>query len=303
MPRMRQPVLRRAFVALAAPTLLLAAACAPVEEDTTDSLSASDSSSPSDSAAPDPCATDTLATLAPGTLTVGTDSPAYDPWFAKNSPKNGQGFESAVAYAVADRLGFGADQVTWVKVPFNSSYKPGTKTFDFDINQISITPKRAEVVDFSDGYYQAAQAVITVKGSSAVGATSLADLKALKLGAQTGTTSLTAIRDVIQPDTDPSVFQNTAAATQALMNNQVEAIVTDLPTAFYIVAVELDGGSIVGQFQPTSGDQEEFGMLFEKGSPLVPCVNQALTSLRDDGTLAQIEQQWLSDSVKVPVLQ
>ncbi len=303
MPRMRQPVLRRSFVALAAPILLLAAACAPVEEDTTDTLSASDSGSPSDSAAPDPCATDALATLAPGTLTVGTDTPAYDPWFAKNNPKNGQGFESAVAYAVADRLGFGADQVTWVKVPFNSSYKPGTKNFDFDINQISITPKRAQVVDFSDGYYQAAQAVITVKGSSAVGATSLADLKALKLGAQTGTTSLTAIREVIQPDSDPAVFQNTAAATQALMNGQVDAILADLPTAFYIVAVELDGGSLVGQFQVTSGDQEEFGMLFEKGNPLVPCVNQALASLRDDGTLDQIEQQWLSDSVKVPVLQ
>ncbi|MEZ5098108.1 MAG: ABC transporter substrate-binding protein [Nocardioides sp.] len=298
--------IRRSWLLIAAFAPLALAACAPVEETGTDSTTgSSESASPtaSDSAAEDPCAVENLATLAPGTLTIGTDSPAYDPWFAKNNPSNGKGFESAVAYAVADRMGFTPDQVTWVKVPFNSSYKPGAKNFDFDINQISITPKRAQVVDFSDGYYQAAQAVITVKGSPAAGATSLADLAGLKLGAQTGTTSLSAIRDVIQPSSDPAVYPNTAAATQALQNGQVDAILADLPTAFYIVAVELDDGVIVGQFQPTSGEQEEFGMLFEKGSPLVPCVNQALASLTDDGTLAQIEQQWLSDTVDVPVLQ
>ncbi|MEZ5093353.1 ABC transporter substrate-binding protein [Nocardioides sp.] len=305
---MRQPdiTLRRLGVALAAPLLLFAAACAP-QEDSTATDSTSDSGSPSESAsdttAADPCATDSLPTLTPGTLTVGTDSPAYDPWFRNNDPSNGKGYESAVAYAVADRLGFSADQVTWVKVPFNSSYKPGAKDFDFDINQISITPERAQVVDFSDGYYQASQAVIALKGSAAAGATSLADLQGLKLGAQTGTTSLTAIRDVIKPSEDPAVFPNTNAAKQALLNGQVDAILADLPTAFYIVAVEIPKGTIVGQFQPTSGEQEEFGMLFEKGSPLVPCVDQALQSLKDDGTLAGIEKQWLSDTVNVPVLQ
>ena len=299
---MRQPALRRASVALAAPLLLLAAACAPVEEETaTDPTETSESGSPSEAA--DPCATETLATLTPGTLTIGTDSPAYDPWFRKNNPSNGQGFESAVAYAVAEELGFGTDQVTWVKVPFNSSYKPGAKDFDFDINQISITPQRAKVVDFSDGYYQAAQAVIALKDSPAAAATSLADLQGLRLGAQTGTTSLTAIRDVIQPDSDPLVFEDTNAAKQAMQNDQVDAILADLPTAFYITAVEIPKASIVGQFQPTSGEQEEFGMLFEKGSPLVNCVNRALAALEADGRLADIEQEWLSDTVGVPELQ
>lgn len=309
---MRQPALplsrrwTRFGIALAAPLLLVASACAPQEDSTatdTSSDAASDAASESPSEAADPCATDTLPVLNPGTLTVGTDSPAYDPWFRKNDPTNGQGYESAVAYAVADRLGFSADQVTWVTVPFNSSYKPGAKDFDFDINQISITPQRAKVVDFSDGYYQASQAVIALKGSPASEAASLADLAGLKLGAQTGTTSLTAIRDGIQPDEDPAVFPNTNAAKQALLNGQVDAILADLPTAFYIVAVEIPKGTIVGQFQPTVGEQEEFGMLFEKGNPLVTCVNQALQSLKDDGTLAQIEQEWLSDTVDVPVLQ
>jgi len=193
--------------------------------------------------------------------------------------------------------------VTWVKVPFNSSYKPGDKNFDFDINQISITPARAKVVDFSDGYYAASQAVIALDDSPAASATSLDDLKGLRLGAQTGTTSLSAIRDVIQPDTEPLVFPNTNAAKQALMNDQVDAILADLPTAFYIVAVEIPKASIIGQFQAESGEQEEFGMLFAKGSPLVPCVNQALQALKDDGTLDQLEQRWLSDTVDVPVLQ
>ena len=275
--------------------LLAALGCAPVEDE-------EPSSSSSEPSAADACATENLPLLKPGTLTVGTDSPAFDPWFSRNDPTNGQGFESAVAYAVADELGFSPEQVTWVTVPFNSSYKPGAKNFDFDINQISITPERAEVVDFSDGYYQAAQAVIVLKGSAGEDVTSVAELKDLRLGAQTGTTSLTAIRDVIQPDTDPIVFKDTSAAKQALLNDQVDAILTDLPTAFYITAVEIPKSTIVGQFQPETGEQEEFGMLFEKGSPLVECVNQALTILRDDGTLASIESRWLSDVVGVPEL-
>ena len=253
--------------------------------------------------AADECATDSLPLRTAGQLTVGTDSPAYEPWFVDNDPTNGKGFESAVAYAVAEQLGFSADQVEWVKVPFNKSYAPGPKDFDFDINQISITPERAEVVDFSDGYYQAAQAVIALKGTAGAEATSLDDLKDLRLGAQTGTTSLTAIRDVIQPDADPVVFEDTNAAKQALQNDQVDAILADLPTAFYISAVEIPKSTIVGQFQPETGEQEEFGMLFEKGSELVPCVNAALAALREDGTLDAIEQQWLSDVVDVPELQ
>ncbi len=188
-------------------------------------------------------------------------------------------------------------------MPFNSSYAPGPKNFDFDINQISINPKRAEAVDFSDGYYQASQAVIALEGTDGAEATSLEDLQGLRLGAQTGTTSLTAIRDVIQPDTDAVVFEDTNVAKQALQNDQVDAILADLPTAFYISAVEIPKSVLVGQFQPETGEQEEFGMLFEKGSELVPCVNQALAALREDGTLDEIEQQWLSDVVDVPELQ
>jgi polar amino acid transport system substrate-binding protein len=206
-----------------------------------------------------------------------------------------------VAYAVAKQLGFSPTAVSWTKVPFNSSYAPGPKHFDFDINQISITPARAKVVDFSDGYYSAAQAIIAVKGSAAASATSLADLKQYKIGAQTGTTSLTAIRDQIQPNSDAVVFKNTNDAKTALANGQVDAIVADLPTAFYLVAAEINHGTIVGQF-PSTGDPEQFGMLFAKGNALVSCVNQALAMIKSDGTLAAIEKKWLSDTVNVPVL-
>jgi polar amino acid transport system substrate-binding protein len=274
-------------VAALAPLTLALLACAPADQKSTVTQV-------------DSCATQDLAVRTPGTLTIGTDSPAYPPWFEDNKPANGKGFESAVAYAVADQLGFTNDQVTWVKVPFNNSYAPGEKKFDFDINQISITPARAKVVDFSDGYYSAAQAVIALK-TEAGHASTLADLKGLKLGAQTGTTSLTAIRDDIQPSQQPLVFDNTNAAKQALLNGQVDAIVADLPTAFYITAVEIPQGTITGQFEAT-GAPEEFGLLMQKGSELLPCVNKALGTLKTDGTLDTIQTKWLSDVVDVPVL-
>jgi polar amino acid transport system substrate-binding protein len=294
---------RRSLAAVAVlPLVLVAAACAPSSDSDSGASDSTGADSASASASTDACATDALALKTPGQLTVGTDSPAYEPWFVDNDPSNGKGYESAVAYAVAEQLGFSKDQVKWVKVPFNTSYAPGDKDFDFDINQISITPARAKVVDFSDGYYSAAQAVVALKGTKGATAASLADLKGLRLGAQTGTTSLTAIRDIIKPDTDPAVFEDTNAAKQALQNDQVDAILADLPTAFYISAAEIENSTIVGQFQPETGEQEKFGMLFQKGSELVPCVNAALGSLQDDGTIAQLEQQWLSDVVDVPVL-
>lgn len=301
--------LRGSLAIAALPLLLATVACAPESDGepttTADDPAASDTTGES-SAPSDVCAKENLPLVGGaemGMLTIGTDSPAYEPWFVDNDPENGKGYESAVAYAVAEQLGFSADEVMWVKVPFNKSYAPGPKDFDFDINQISITPQRAKVVDFSDGYYQAAQAVIALKGTTGSEAASLADLKDLRLGAQTGTTSLTAIRDIIQPDADPVVFEDTNVAKQALQNDQVDAILADLPTAFYISAVEIPKSTIVGQFQPETGQQEEFGMLFEKGNPLVGCVNEALAALREDGTLDQIEQQWLSDVVNVPELQ
>jgi len=284
--------------AVLVPLMLLALGCAPQASSTT----ATDST-PTTNASQTAADCAQGKTMKSGVLTVGTDSPAYDPWFRHNDPTNGQGYESAVAYAVAKQLGFDTSSVTWTKVPFNASYAPGPKHFDFDINQISITAARAKVVTFSDGYYDAAQAIIAVKGSPAASATSLADLKRYKIGAQTGTTSLTAIRDQIQPDSDAVVFQNTNDAKQALLNGQVDAIVADLPTAFYLTAVEIPHGTIVGQFESTGGQPEQFGMLFEKGNPLVACVNQALTTLKGDGGLAAIQKKWLSDTVNVPVLQ
>ena len=300
--------LRSALVVL--PVLVLALACAPADEnDGADDPGTTDSSTPpaedpteetTDAGGLSPeCAADQLTTIKAGTLTIGTDSPAFTPWFVDDDPTNGQGFESAVAYAVADTLGL---PVEWTVVPFNKSYAPGPKDFDFDINQISITPERAEAVDFSDGYYTAAQAVIGLKDSPVAGATSVADLAGYKLGAQTGTTSLTVIRESIQPSEDPAVFEDTNAAKQALLNGQVDGIVADLPTAFYITAVEIPKATILGQFASAT-DPEEFGMLFEKGNPLVSCVNEALAVLEGDGTLAQIEEQWLSSEVEVPVLQ
>jgi polar amino acid transport system substrate-binding protein len=271
--------------------MLLALGCAPQASSTAPQTNPSQT--------PADCAQG--KTLKSGVLTVGTDSPAYDPWFRHNDPTNGQGYESAVAYAVAKRLGFSTSQVTWTKVPFNASYAPGLKHFDFDINQISITAARAKVVDFSDGYYSASQAIIAVKGSPAASATSLAELKQYKIGAQTGTTSLTAIRDQIQPSSDAVVFKNTNDAKTALANGQVDAIVADLPTAFFLVAAEITHGTIVGQF-PSTGAPEQFGMLFAKNNPLVGCVNEALSSIKSSGQLASFEKKWLSDTVDVPVL-
>jgi polar amino acid transport system substrate-binding protein len=280
--------------------MLVALGCAPQDSstatDNTDSTATADASQ-----TPADCAQG--KTMTDGTLTIATDSPAYDPWFSHNDPSNGKGYESAVAYAVADRLGFDQSTVKWVKEPFNKSFAPGPKDFDFDINQISITPARAKVVTFSDGYYTASQALITLKDSPVAKATSVDDLKQYKLGAQTGTTSLTAIREDIQPSSQPLVFQNTNVAKQALLNHQVDAIVADLPTAFYITAVEIPSSTIVGQFQQQSGSPEQFGMLFAQDNPLVDCVNQALAEIKSDGTLDSIEQKWLSQTVSVPVLQ
>jgi polar amino acid transport system substrate-binding protein len=294
---------RSALIALPALTLALATAgCGSSDDDeATTPPPASPTTSTSPTEAVDQCAPANLQTKQAGQLTIATDSPAYDPWFSKNDPSNGEGYESAVAYAVADKLGFTNDQVKWVKEPFNNSYAPGAKSFDFDINEISITPQRAKVVDFSDPYYTSTQAVIVLK-KSGITAGSIADLKSLKLGAQTGTTSLTALRDEIQPSSDPSVFSDSNATVQALKNGQVDGIVVDLPTAFYLVSAEINGAEIAGQFS-SSENPDQYGLLFEKGSPILDCVNQAIDALQSDGTLESIEQQWLSSVVNVPVLQ
>jgi polar amino acid transport system substrate-binding protein len=247
------------------------------------------------------CTPDQLETLSSGQLTVATDSPAFPPYFEDDDPTNGKGFESAVAYAIAGELGFDDADVKWVVEPFNSSYAPGPKDFDFDVNQISITPKRAEQVDFSAPYYTAKQAVVALKDSDAAGATSLADLADAKIGVQIGTTSLEAVESSIQPSSDPQVFDTSNDVVSALKNEQVDVVVVDVPTAFYLTAVQVPEATTVGQFAAPGGD--EWGALLEKGSPLTDCVSAAIGSLSESGELADIEQTWIAEKTKAPVLE
>jgi polar amino acid transport system substrate-binding protein len=295
----RHPV--RSLVTAAASLVLLLAACAPADEEA--STQPTDGASSTASGTADACAPESLETQTAGTLTIGTDKPAYEPWFVDDDPTNGKGFESAVAYAVAGELGFAETDVTWVPVKFDAAIQPGPKQFDFDINQFSISPDREKVVDFSSPYYDVTQTVITTGGSKAASASSLADLKRLKIGAQVGTTSLRAIEEAIEPSTKPAVFNSNDDAKVALENGQIDALVVDLPTAFYITAAELDDGAIVGQLPPVSGEQEQFGLLMDKGSPLTDCVSQAVDALRTDGTLDDLETEWLSQTAGAPVLQ
>ena len=286
-------------LALAATAALALTACAPQEEGSDTSASGS---SAAGSSASDECAPENLETLESDTLTIATDEPAYEPWVVGDAPEKGEGFEAAVAYAVAEQLGYDKDQVTWTRVPFNAAIQPGPRPFDFDINQFSITDERKQAVDFSSPYYTVSQAVITTAGSAADGAKSLADLKDLKIGAQVATTSLDAVTEVIAPNGDPVVFNTNDDAKLALQNGQVDAIVTDLPTAFFITAAELDDGVIVGQLDTGDESGDQFGLLLEKDSPLTDCVSQAVDALREDGTLDDLEQQWLSDVADAPVL-
>ncbi|MEU0672473.1 ABC transporter substrate-binding protein [Streptomyces sp. NPDC006172] len=286
--------LRRAVAGVTVALLATAVGCAPQPEENA-------AAAPSGSAQK-ACAKGALPTKTSGKLTVATDTPAYEPWFKDDKPASGEGFESAVAYAVAQRLGYGKDAVVWQSVPFNKAFAPGEKTFDFDVNQVSISAERKQAVDFSSGYYDVRQAVIALKGSKAAGAKSIADLKGLKLGAQVGTTSLDYIDDVVKPTRAAAVYAKNDQAKSALKNGQVDAVVTDLPTAFYITAAEVTDATIVGQFENHGGTPEQFGLVLDKGSALTSCVSSAVDALRSDGTLAKIEQQWLSDAVDAPVL-
>lgn len=248
------------------------------------------------------CTPEALATTTKGTLTIATSEPTYEPWMVDNDPTNGKGFESAVAYAVAAKLGFAKDKVSWKRVGFDEAIAKQSG-WDFDINQFSITDERKKVVDFSSGYYDIAQAVVTVKGSPAEKATSVADLKNVKIGAMTGTTSMEAVNDVIKPAERPASFKDNSLATEALKNGQIQALVVDLPTAFYISAAELDGkGVLVGQLPGTSDQAEQFGLLLAKGSPITACATKAVDALRADGTLDQLNKTWLSGKDSAPVL-
>lgn len=286
--RHRAPMLstmasRSVPVVLATATVLLAAlaGCAPQDADPAPAPNGMD------------CTRDALRTKTAGKLTIGTDEPAYEPWFRDNKPDNGEGFEAAVAYAVAEKLGYGRGDVVWTRVKFESAVAPGPKDFDFDINQFSITEERKQAVDFSAPYYLVRQAVIALKSSKIAGRTSLADLRGATLGAQVGTTSYQAITDVIKPGPKPRVFNTNDDAKKALQNGQLDGLVVDLPTAFHITGAEVTNATIVGQL-PQVGVPETFGLLLDKDSPLTGCVSVAIDQLRGAGTLTELEKKWLA---------
>jgi polar amino acid transport system substrate-binding protein len=248
----------------------------------------------------------------PGTLTVATGNPAFPPWweggesdgseFEFNDPAKGQGYEGAVVAQLSSRLGFAfPDEVTFLGIGFNKSFAPGPKDFDFVLQQISYVPERDEAVDFSESYYDVRQALVSVQGSPIAGATSIAELADAKLGAPIGTTSLSVIEDVVQPSAEPAVYDDLAGAVQDLKSGAIDGVVVDLPSAFFITAVQIPKGVVVGQFE-TGDTQEYFAMAFETGSPLVECVNLGLQEMKADGTLDAIEQEWLADKTNAPVL-
>ena len=276
-------------IAAAAALPVLAAGCGSTTSDSTSStVAAAD------------CTPNKMQTQTPGELTVATDKPAYPPYFEGDDPTNGKGFESATAYAIAHQLGYSPSDVKWVTEPFNSSYAPGPKDFDFDVNQISITPPRAQHVDFSAPYYTANQAVVASKGSSAASATSLADLKDASIGVQIGTTSLDAVNSEIQPSNQPKVFNDSNDVVTALKEGQVDAVVVDLPTALYLTAAQVPSATIVGQFPAPGGDQ--WGALLGKGSSLTSCVSHAIDEMRSSGELGKIENRWMSKAAQAPTL-
>ncbi|MFD6566035.1 transporter substrate-binding domain-containing protein [Micromonospora profundi] len=258
------------------------AGCAPQDEEPTPTVTAAAS-----------CTKDSLPTRTPGKLTIATDQPAYEPWFRQDKPDNGEGFEAAVAYAVAEKLGYARADVTWTRVKFDTAIAPGPKSFDFDINQFSITEERKQAVDFSAPYYLVRQTVIALKSSKIAGKTSLADLRDARLGAQVGTTSYQAITDVLKPTTKPQVYNSNDDAKKALQNGQIDGLVVDLPTAFYITGAEITDAMVIGQV-PQVGVPEAFGLLLDKNSPLTSCVSTAVGQLSEAGTLGELERKWLA---------
>jgi polar amino acid transport system substrate-binding protein len=271
-----------------APVLILLAGCGSTKDDSSTSATAA------------VCTPGKLPTQSKGILTVATDKPAFPPYFEDDEPANGEGFESAVAYAIGKQLGYPKAKVKWTVEAFNSSYAPGPKDFDFDVNQISITPPREKEVDFSSPYYTANQAVVALKDSDAAKAGSLADLKDATIGVQIGTTSLAAVEEEIDPSSTPEVFNNSTDVVTALKNEQIDAVVVDLPTALFLTAVQVPQAAVVGQFSAPGGDQ--WGALLAKGSDLTGCVSQAIDKMEASGELAQLTQRWMSQAAGAPEL-
>jgi polar amino acid transport system substrate-binding protein len=259
------------------------------------------------------CATEDLATKTPGTLTVGTDNPAFPPYFSEpgegetatdpwefGDPTNGRGFESAIAYALAEQLGFSEDQVTWIPVPFNNSIAPGPKEFDVYLAQVSFTEERTEAVDLSEGYFFSNQALVTLDGSDLADATTLDEVAGFLLGAAGNTTSLTYINERIQPTEEARVYEDNTGVKSALEAGQIDGAVFDLATAFYIVNVEMEDGVVVGQFPSDPGEQEHFSFVLDLDSPLTDCVNEAILTMGENGELDSIAAEWMSDFLDAP---
>jgi len=299
---------RRLVPALAVGALVLAACgsdddSADTADTTAGSIAPADSTAAAGSTAGSTGgAGDCNATLEAGTLTIATGDPAFSPWVIDDAPETGKGFEAAVALAVAKEMGYEGDAVVWTRTTFDEAIQPGPKTFDMNLQQYSITPERQENVDMSLPYYTSNQAMVGLDGSAAADATTVADLKDVKFGAQAGTTSLDFINDVIKPTTEPFVYDDNTGAKAALEANQIDAAVFDLPTALF-VTTEIDGSSVVGQFPASAGGTtDQFGFVLDKGSALTGCVDAAITTLTDSGELDAIQQEWLSDTTGAPVI-
>jgi len=278
---------RKLAALMAAASLAANTACAPVSNKTA-------------TASADKCTKDVLGTLYARIFTFATDQPVYPPWYMGDNPASGEGFEAAVAYAVAAKMDYAPEDVRWVRVPFNAALAPGPKAFDANLSEFSITEQRKAAVDFSSPYFDVTQAVVTVKSSPAAGVKAVHQLRKLRIGVQVGTTSYTAATSV-GGDVPVVVYNTNGDAKMALSNGEIDALVADLPTAF-AVANELRNGLMVGQLPSAGGDVEQLGIVLDKGSPLTRCVSWAVDALRADGTLGKLEHQWLTDAGKAPVL-
>lgn len=300
--------MRRATVALLTASALLVNACGDDDDASSDATSAP-TNAPSTAATTGDGDDDAAActegkTLKDGMLTMATGNPAFPPYVIDDAPESGEGFEAAVAYAVAEQMGFGRESVGWVRTSFDEAIQPGKKNFDLNLQQYSITPQRERNITFSDPYYTTNQAIVGFDDSAAVGATTVDELRGLKIGVQSGTTSLGFVTDVIQPDDESFVYNDNTAAKQGMQSNQIDAIVVDLPTAFYITEAEIPKSTIIGQFPVDAGGaSDEFGMVLDKDNPLVDCVNMALATLTTSGELDAITEQWMTGFADAPVIE
>ena len=275
---------------------------------TTEAATTTTEAATTTTAAADSCQVADLNLVAPGTLTVATGEPAFPPWVGTpdgeffDEPESGIGFESALVYAIASELGFAEEAVVWTRIGFNEAIAPGPKPWDFNLQQYSITEDRKEVVDFSSPYYITTQALIAYPDSPYASATTVDDLKTAILGAQIGTTSLDFIENVIKPDTEPNVYDENVDLEAAMNAGQIDALVVDLPTGYFITAVQVEGSIIAGQFESDAAEPDKYGLLFAKDNTLVPCVNRALEALRENGRLQELEDLYLTQDGGIPII-